>query len=274
MKYENTRAPTAVILAAGMGSKLAPLTDECPQSLLSVGGSLILERMIRNCLSCGVSQFVLVLGYRADQIRQFVDKTFRGIRVTYVINDRYRDTGTGYSLMLASSAIGTAEFIKFDANMVFDVKILRNLIDNAQPNVLCINGNIAPEGDHVLVVADDQMQVLEIGKSVDPKAATGHSIGIEKISAKAGRALFAALAQMMESPGRHQDYQEAAYEELLAKDVAFHGLDITGMNWTQIDTPADFAAANAMFGSPVTTVSRGQQRAIDEGAAARVTTRA
>ena len=74
-----------------------------------------------------MSQFVLVLGHRADEIREFVDKAFRGIRVTYVINDRYRETNTGYSLMLAAKAIGTAEFVKFDADVVFDVKILRQL---------------------------------------------------------------------------------------------------------------------------------------------------
>lgn len=272
MTYENRRAPTAVILATGIGSRLASLTDECPKSLLSVGGSLILERMIRNCLSCGISQFVLVLGNRADQIRHVIDKTFRGIRVTYVINDRYRDTNTDYSLMLAAPAIGTSEFIKFDGDMVFDVKILRNLVDSELPNVLCVDRNIALEDDEVKVVTDDQMQVLEIGKSVDPKVAMGESIGIEKISAKTGPKLFAELAEMMESPVRHQDYYEVAYERLLAKGQAFHALDVTGLNWTKIDTAKDFATANAMFGSPVTTVSRGQQRALDEGAAARLIT--
>ncbi|TYB85727.1 NTP transferase domain-containing protein [Oceaniovalibus sp. ACAM 378] len=264
MKYENTRPPMAVILAAGIGSRLSPLSDNCPKSLLSVGGSLILERMIRNCLSCGVSQFVLVLGHRADQIRQFVDKTFRGIRVTYVVNDRYRDTNTAYSLMLASPAIGTAAFIKFDADVVFDVKILRDLIDSDMPNVLCIDRNIALEDEEVKVIVDDRMQVLEISKTVDPKEAVGESIGIEKISAKAAPLLFAELTQMMENPMHYRDYYEAAYERLLAKGTDFHALDITGLKWTEIDTADDFAAANTMFGSPVTTVSRGQQRAQEE----------
>ena len=256
----------AVILAAGIGSRLSPLTDNCPKSLLSVGGSIILERMIRNCLSCGMSQFVLVLGHRADEIKRFVDKTFRGIRVTYVISDRYRDTNTGYSLMLASSAIGTAEFVKFDADVVFDVKILRQLVDSDQSNVLCIDRNIALEDEEVKVITDDQMQVLEVGKSVDPKLALGESIGIEKISAKTGPLLFAELTQMMESHAHLQDYYEAAYARLVDKGTIFHALDMTGLNWTEIDTAEDFAAANAMFGSPITTISRGQQRVLDEAA--------
>ncbi|TDE40019.1 phosphocholine cytidylyltransferase family protein [Antarcticimicrobium sediminis] len=266
MRYESHRPPMAVILAAGVGSRLSPLTDKCAKSLLSVGGSVILERMIRNCLSCGISQFVLVLGHRADEIKQFVDKTFRGIRVTYVINDRYSETNTGYSLMLASAVIGTAEFVKFDADVVFDVKILRQLVDSDRSNVLCIDRNIALEDEEVKVITDDQMQVLEVGKSVDPKLALGESIGIEKISAKTGPLLFAELSEMMKSQTHLQDYYEAAYARLVEKGTVFRALDITGLNWAEIDTPEDFAAANEIFGTPITTVSRGQQRALDEAA--------
>lgn len=264
MSYDPKRPPVAVILAAGIGSRLSPLTDDCPKSLLSVGGSAILERMIRNCLSCGISQFVLVLGYRADQVKQFVDKTFRGIRVTYVLNERYRETNTAYSLMLAGPAIGGAEFIKFDADVVFDTQILRQLIDNQLPNVLCIDRNIALADEEVKVIVDERLQVSEIGKSVDAELAMGESIGIEKISAVTGPLLFKELAEMMESGTHAQSYYEAAYERLITKKLPFHALDITGLNWTEIDTAEDFAAANAMFRSPVATVSRGQQRVLDD----------
>ncbi|PHQ83947.1 MAG: nucleotidyltransferase [Thalassobium sp.] len=266
MRYEKHRAPIAVILAAGIGSRLSPLTDSCPKSLLSVGGSVILERMIRNCLSCGMSQFILVLGHRADELKKFVDKTFRGIRVTYVINDRYRETNTGYSLMLASKEIGTAEFVKFDADVVFDVKILRQLLDSEHANVLCIDRNIALEDEEVKVIADDRMLVREVGKSVDPKLAVGESIGIEKISAETSPFLFSELGQMMESRENLQAYYEAAYAQLVGKGTEFYALDITGLDWTEIDTAKDFAAANAMFSSPVTTISRGQQKVLDEAA--------
>jgi choline kinase len=264
MKYEKYRAPFAVILAAGIGSRLSPLTDTYPKSLLSVGGSVILERMIRNCLSCGMSQFVLVLGHQADEIKKFVKKTFRGIRVTYVINDRYRETNTGYSLMLAAKAIGTAEFVKFDADVVFDVRILRRLLDTSHASILCIDRNIPLEDEEVKVIVNDQMQVIEVGKSVDPKRALGESIGIEKISVETGALLFAELSKMMERRGNLQNYYEAAYAQLVHKGTQFHALDISGLDWTEIDTAIDFAAANAKFSSPVTTISPGQQKVLDE----------
>ncbi|MFT6944574.1 MAG: NDP-sugar pyrophosphorylase family protein, partial [Yoonia sp.] len=89
-------------------------------------------------------------------------------------------------------------------------------------------------------------------------------VGIEKIGAKTGPLLFAELREMLEKPEHNQDDYEVAYARLFEKGTPFYAIDITGINWTKIDTVADFEAANEMFGSPITTVSRGQQRVLDD----------
>lgn len=264
MRYDNNRPPIAVILADGIGTTLGPMTESSANCLMSVGGSIILERMIRNCLSCGISQFVLVLGHGADEIKQFVNKAFRGVRVTYVINDQYRDTDTGYGLGMAASTIGSSEFVRLDADMVFDTKILRQLTDSDLPDVLCIDSNSALTDGKTKVITDDQMHLRAVGTSVDPKLATGVSIGIEKISAATAPLLFAELALMMEKQAPLRADLDAAYARLLDKGAFIHALDVTGLNWTKVDTAEGLATANALFRSPITTVSRGQQRALDE----------
>lgn len=264
MNHEIRRAPVAVILAADIGSRLSPLTDKSPKSLLSVGGSVILERTMRNCLSCGISQFVLVLGHRAEEIKQFVAKTFRGVRVTYVINERYRDTNTGYSLMLAATAIGMSDFVKFDADIVFDVRILRELMDNEIQNALCVDSKRTLAEDGMKVSIDEDKRVTAIGKSVDPETALGVTIGIEKMSAKTSALLFAELRNLMETPASVKSDYQTAYAKLVQSGTPIYAIDIAGSNWIEVDTAANFEAANAMFGSPITTVSRGQQRVLDE----------
>lgn len=266
MKYDNSRPPIAVILADGAGSGLSPMTDNCARCMLSVGGSVILERIIRNCLSCGISQIVLVLGHRADDIQYFVNKAFRGIRVTYVINDRYRDSGTGYALGLTASKIGSSEFIKIAADIVFEAKVLRQLTDSDFPNALCVDRNGALTVTKVKVIADDQMHVRAADRSVDPGLALGVSCGIDKISAKTAPLLFLELALMMENPANLQADLEAAYSRLIDMGTVIPALDITGLNWTSIDTAEDLATANTIFRSPITTVSRGQERALDAAA--------
>lgn len=249
MTQQTSHSHKAVILAAGVGSRIRPLTDDCPKSLLLVAGKPILKQMIRNCQSCGISEFVIVLGYLEERIRRFVSETFPDLQVTFVVNDRFADTNTGYSLMLAGKAIGKSSFVKFDADVVFDTEILRRLIASDFQNALCIDRDIQLDAEEVKVIVDDQMHVLQASKMVDPKTAFGESIGIEKISAPTAKQLFAELTLMMGQSGHLQDYYEAAYEWLITQGTEFQALDITGLKWTEIDTHDDFAVANKMFNS-------------------------
>ncbi len=247
MEISTTHSHKAVILAAGVGSRIRPLTDDCPKSLLMVAGKPILEHMIRNCQNCGISQFVIVLGYLEQRIRKFVGETFPELDVIFVVNDRYAETNTGYSLMLAEQAIGEASFIKFDADVVFDPDILKRLIGSNFQNALCIDRGIQLDAEEVKVIVDDQLRVLQASKTVDPKTAFGESIGIEKICSATAKLLFAELTLMMAQSGHLQDYYEAAYECLMARGTEFQALDITGLKWTEIDTHDDYAAANELF---------------------------
>lgn len=249
MTTVSTPPPTkAIILAAGVGSRIRPLTDDCPKCLLKVAGMPILERMIRNVEACGISEFVIVLGYLENQIKEFVHAQFPHLAVTFISNHRYAETNTGYSLLLTKAATEGLGFVKFDADVVFDAEILRRLIAANSDNALCIDRNIQLEAEEVKVVLDDQLRVLQASKTADPKTAMGESIGIEKISAETAALLFEELAAMMVGTGHLQDYYEAAYERLIAKGVAFHAIDITGLSWVEIDTHADFNAANQISG--------------------------
>lgn len=249
MEIATATSHKAVILAAGVGSRIRPLTDDCPKSLLMVAGKPILERMIHNCMDCGISEFIIVLGYMEEHIRRFVSEVFPELLVTYVVNDRYEETNTGYSLMLAKKAVGKASFIKFDADVVFDPEILRRLIASAAPNVLCMDRDIQLDAEEVKVIVDDNLLVLQASKTIDPKTAFGESIGIEKICSKSAKLLFSELTLAMGQPGRLQDYYEATYEWLITRGTNFLALDITGLKWTEIDTHDDFAAANKTFNS-------------------------
>lgn len=255
-KKPDTRMPKVIILAAGVGSRIRPLTDDCPKSLLKVSGKPVLERMINNCEACGLTEFVIVLGYLEHKIRQYVQDRFPRLKVTFVVNEHFQKTNTGYSLMLAEEAAQGVGFIKFDADVVFDRKILQRLIASKAENALCIDRIIKLDAEEVKVIVDAGQRVRQASRSVDAKAAMGESIGIEKISPAAATQLFAALGKMMQKEALHQDYCEAAYERLMSDDVAFHAVDITGLNWVEIDTHDDFEAANQMFANPMNASAR------------------
>lgn len=237
----------AIILAAGVGSRIRPLTNNCPKSLLKVNGKTILEMMISHLQSCDINEVVFVLGYLQEQIKDFVQENFPNLKSHFVTNERYAETNTGFSLMLAQDLINGSGFIKFDADVVFDKEILKRLIACEYANCLCIDKNINLDAEEIKVIIDDQNRVLKASKTVDPKDAVGESIGIEKIDSKTAALLFSELKIMMQEQKNHQEYYEAAYERLIANGATFNVLDISGLKWTEIDTKEDFAAAERIF---------------------------
>ena len=237
----------AIILAAGVGSRIRPLTDNCPKSLLEVGGNTILEMMVSHIQNCGINEVVFVLGYLQDQIKDYVKTNFPDLKAHFVTNDKYAETNTGFSLMLTEDYIKDSTFVKFDADVVFDVEILKKLLQCEYANCLCIDKNINLDAEEIKVIIDRQNKVLKASKTVNPKDAVGESIGIEKIDGKTAKLLFTELKIMMQDEDNYQEYYEAAYERLIEKDVPFYALDISGLRWVEIDTQEDFATAIKIF---------------------------
>jgi len=237
----------AVILAAGVGSRIKPLTDNCPKSLLKVRDNTILGMMISHIQDCGIDEIIVVIGYLKEQIKDYVKTEFPDLNVSFVTNDKYAETNTGYSLMLAKDLIQDSGFIKFDADVVFDKEILKKLIECKQENCLCIDKNIDLDAEEIKVIIDNKNRILKVNKTVNPNDAFGESIGIEKISKETAKLLFEKLELMMQDKKNHQEYYESAYERLIKKNVPFYALDISGLKWVEIDTREDFDLGIKIF---------------------------
>ncbi len=233
----------AIILAAGIGSRIRPLTNNCPKSLLKIGDKTILEMMITHIQNCHINEIIFVTGYLENQIKKYIDKNFPDIKTYFVTNKKYAKTNTGVSLLLAKDFVQNSDFIKFDADVIFDKEILEKLIECQYENALCIDKNIHLDEEEIKVIIDNKNNILEASKTVDPQKAIGESIGIEKIGKNTAKLLFQELEAMMEDKNNHQEYYEAAYERLVKKGVSFHALDITGLQWIEIDTKKDFTLA-------------------------------
>jgi len=244
---EENKKTKAIILAAGMGTRISPLTDNCPKSLLKVGGQAILERMLAHIRDAGIEEVIMVLGYLEDQIKDYTKKNFPDLEIRFITNSSYADTNTAFSLMMAGHAAGDSSFIKFDADVVFEKEILEMLITSEYANCLCIDKNIKLAAEEIKVVLGDQNKVLKASKTVTPAEAAGESIGIEKINGQTALLLFEELREMMRDARNTRKYYETAYERLIEKGTSFHALDITGLKWVEIDTQEDLMTAEKLF---------------------------
>ena len=241
----------AIILAAGVGSRIRPMTNNCPKCLLRIGGITILERMISQIQSCGIKDVIFILGYCQEQVKEVVKTKFPELNAYFVTNNHYAETNTGFSLMLAKDFIKNSAFVKFDADVVFEKSILKKLIECNNANCLCIDKNIHLDAEEIKVIIDDQNRVINASKTVNPKAAAGESIGIEKMDSATAKLLFSELETMMKDKRNHQAYYEFAYNRLIEKSIPFYALDISGLKWTEIDTKEDFINAEKIFNKKI-----------------------
>ena len=237
----------AVILAAGVGSRLRPHTNDKPKSMVEIKGISILKRMIDTIQSVGIKELVVLTGYHHQKIEEFITKNYPDLDVTFVHNDKYDQTNTGYSLWMTKDSVSESDFVKFDADVVFEQEVLKRLLEHPATSALCIDTNINLAAEEVKVIADEDGKVIAVGKGLDPHKSTGESIGIEKISKEAAKVLFSELEKLMADPANHQRYYDDSYTTLVEQGIPFHHVDITGLKWVEIDNHDDLALATELF---------------------------
>ena len=239
-----------VILAAGMAKRLRPLTDTKPKCLLKVGERSLLERTVDAMAAAGISEFVVVTGYRADQIHDFLDnlenpESLGKPRFTYLHNADYEYNNNIYSLWMAGQVVRGKEFLLMDSDILCDpAAVLR--IASEKEAALAVNRHELGE-EEMKVVVDDQMHITEISKTCRPEDAMGESVGIEKITVAYSEALFHELDQMILKEGLIDIFYERAFERLIPQGHTFRVIDTTNYFSYELDTPEDFHRAQELM---------------------------
>ena len=154
---DGERVRTAVVLAAGLGSRLGQLTWKRPKCLVSVGGVPILERLVVTLDEYGIERLVMVTGYGAEMIHDYLGERFGGIAVEYVVNPLFATTNTMYSLWLARGLIDEP-LLLVESDVVFDGDLLAPLL---QPDRIAVSRQLPwMNGTTVTLGADGHVNAL------------------------------------------------------------------------------------------------------------------
>ncbi len=237
----------AVILAAGVGSRLRPYTDQLPKSLVPMNNKPILGHILDALSGFSFSEIVVVTGFRADQIEGFFSGRPENVR--FLFNTRFDTAGNGVSLLTAEEAVLGHDFVKLDADLVFEPLLLQKLLD--APGDLRLMVDVHPCGEEEMKVrVDDQGRILDLSKEIPPEQAWGESIGMEFCTAQGSRALFESLHGMLRD-GLDQAYYEEAYGRMARAGVHVTATEVPpGVKWFEIDTIEDLHDAQRLFGGP------------------------
>ena len=242
---DSNRISTALLLAAGTGTRLRPLTRNAPKCLTEVGGRPILDRLVHNLRAKGIDRLVVVLGHQGDKIREFLRHKAGDMQVDYVVNPDYRTTNNLYSLWLARQQI-QEPFLLVESDLVFEARMLDDLL---YPDRIAIS-RLRPwmNGTTVALGSGNRVAAFhpDCGQCDTPRYKT---VNLYSLSLKTWQAMEERLSRYV-SDGRLGVYYEAVFADMVADgSLAFDAVFFDANRWYEIDTLADLDAAEKLFGS-------------------------
>jgi len=240
----------AVILAAGLGTRLRPFTDERPKPLVEVHGVPILHNALRNLAAVGVEHTTIVVGYRKEVIQRSYGVDFEGMRISYAESSVFDRTGSAYSMWLAREALLEGDAFLLEGDVFFDVETLKRLLsrngDVAALDVFdeTMTGSAVVLSSHGAVTEFRMHQTAaDLGR--EPLYKT---INIYRFTAATLRnAIVPRLDAWIDNGGT-----KTYIEQFLATLVADRSIDLqtsvcSDVRWFEIDSEADLRTAERIF---------------------------
>ncbi len=231
----------ALILAAGFGSRLAPLTDDRPKSMVAVNGKPILKKQIENLINNGVTDITIVTGYKSDIIENFIMSNYPNIKI--IKSEDYANTNNMYSAYLAHNIMENENFIMMNADVFFDESIITELIKDEYKNAIVTEIGSFNEESMKVIVKDNK--ITAISKQIPKEDAFGNSIDVYKFSPKASEAFFKKCHEYIDEKKELKLWSEVALNDILS-EVTFEPCPLNG-RWVEIDNHDDLKLATELF---------------------------
>ena len=234
----------AIICAAGRGRRLGNYTENVPKCLIRIGSKRIIEYALDSLSACGISEVVIVVGYRSNKFKRIIGARHKKCRIKYLINKKYDKTDNMYSLWEARGEINDG-FIFLNADILFNMDILKNLISAAYSDAAVIDDKIKLEKSAMKVkVAGDR--IVRIGRNL--KDGNARAIGIYKYSPEGARKYFSEIKKVISknknkaSLGKSFGQIEMAIGQFI-RHSKLNAIKTGNLAWQEVDDIEDLKKA-------------------------------
>ena len=242
----NSRPREAIVLVAGVGSRLAPMTHERPKCLFEVGGMPLLKRLLFQLQHVGINRVVLATGHLHDTLMAEVSHWELELDLEARKSESYATENNAVSLGVAMKGLKQRRFLLCDGDILIRrVQMLDRIVESPKDNVLSMMRFDGLGDEQMKISVDENGRIDKLGKDVDIEEADGESLGFQKI----GPSAFLPLAERIDGLDpreREEMYYEDVFAELVDRDLDFYGCDLPPGGWTEIDTPAELEGAREM----------------------------
>ncbi|MBC7538968.1 MAG: phosphocholine cytidylyltransferase family protein [Bacteriovorax sp.] len=242
---------TALILAAGYGSRISDVTDD-PKSLLQINGKSLMDWHFEAWKEVGIRNVVVVTGYKRDVLEAYLEKYKMDFDIHYAVNEDYRVKGNTYSFLYGLEKT-QGDFLLFDADLIYDTKILKSFIEDITPNQILVGESSIDDIECAKTMIDEDGFVR---MTIDKRAVSeeerkrftfaGEAIGILKFSEAFRDDMYNACKSFLaDEKNISKNWEHVMNEFLLNHDMSIH--QAFSDRWVEIDNKEDLEKAKRLF---------------------------
>jgi L-glutamine-phosphate cytidylyltransferase len=224
-----------LILAAGEGKRLRPLTEKIPKCMVKVNNKSIIDYQIKAMKNIGVNTFFVVIGYKGGLLK----KHLKNKNITFIENIDYDKTTSLESLYLAKKYLKGKEFILLNSDLVFNFDKIKPLKDYFGKNATVAKSDIKLQENEMNIISE-KGKIKKISKKLNPKDCDSQSMQISLFSKKGSKILFDNIPEKIDSGGK---FPADAFDEIIKKNEMYK---VEGNNkgfWFEIDDYNDLKMA-------------------------------
>jgi len=244
----------AVILAAGSGTRLRPLTNNTPKCLVKVCNQPILYYQIKSLLANNIKKILIVIGYKGDMIRNFISSEFdnKDVQFTYIKNNIYEKTGSCYSLLLCQKYLQGKDYIHINSDLVFGSKLLKLVLAQKKKDLIITSKPDKINEDMVRFECDNDRLIKKVGRPESVKLPNGYLVGPVYCSDETKELCLNLIGKRI-NEGFMTDTCFLLLDKLITS-ISLKAVDCGEEKWFEIDTINDLEEANKNFNT-----SRGKE---------------
>lgn len=229
----------AIILSAGQGRRLRPLTETRPKCLVDLSGRSVLHWQLRNLRAAGLEEVVVVTGFAAATVdAEIAGLSLPGMRVRTLFNPFYGLTDNLATCWLARGEM-TTPFLLLNGDTLFETAIAERLLAAPDaPITLTIDRKPTYDADDMKVLTDGA-KLMAVGKTIS--AYDAESIGFSRYSAEGAQTFIAAVEAAMQAPEGLKRWYLSVIDQIARERGGVHVASIEGLGWAEMDVPEDVA---------------------------------
>lgn len=243
----------AIILAAGMGSRLKALTKDNPKCMVKVNGETLIERVLSQLDRCNLEEIILVLGYKKDILKEYINNLGIETKISYIDNDIYDKTNNIYSLYMAKEEMLKNDILLLESDLIFDDSILKNLTADTNKNMAVI-ASYEPWMDGTCVKLDSENNIIDFvtSKKFDFNDTKDlyKTVNVYKFSKEFNKCYIKFLEAYLSSNGENQYYETVLETMINVLPNELKGFVLNdNQKWYEIDDKQDLDIAESIFSS-------------------------